>query len=206
MNNTLPIVVLPSRWVWGFWALIWAVFFTPFAYLALTVAPGVEYKLLMCAIAAPLGFELLQAARNCLFAPPRMIIDESGVGGRFVSGGFGGAKRVAWEDIIMAHYVEEHSFLTKQIYFFIILKVDNTGGKYPVGKFARWWSLIAWWEKFLLWGDDSAFAFNITDSKLSEWRAKEIVEIINRRAKAKPHKLQESGKPEESDKSPFAAD
>lgn len=203
MNTELPIIVKPSRWAWGFWFVLWGIFFVVAYFLAAEASESARFewwgRAIIYAIAALVGFTSLHAGWNFLVAPVRMIIDESGIGGRFARGLIG-AKRIAWEDINMAFYVDEYNFFTRMTYSFIIVYVDNTGGKYPVRKFAHWWSLIALWEKLILWDENNNFVFNITNSKLDSEQAKAIVAIINNRAKGKPPDNQKPAK------SPFAAE
>ncbi|MGI9338539.1 MAG: hypothetical protein ACR2P4_08535, partial [Gammaproteobacteria bacterium] len=182
-DDTLPIVVSPSRWIWGVWVVSWTSVFAVPVY-GLVAWDGAGWG--TYAAVAVFGFALLRAMWNCFFIPPRMIIDESGVGGRFVGGGFVGTARVAWGDITGARYMNKYSHLARETLFFVILDVDNFDGKYLVRKFARWWSPIAWWEKSFLRKEDSAFAFNVTNAKLNNEQARKVVAVINNRANNKP--------------------
>lgn len=208
MNNELPIIVKPSRLIWGLIFLATALLFALDVYIvAFTEAVDEEWlKWLLYAAAVFFIYEMLIVAWNGLVAPPRMVIDEGGVGGRFAAGASAGAARIAWDDITGARYVSEYSVLSQVRYFFVVLDVNNTGGKYPVGKVAHWWSPFAWWEKFILSHVQHTFAFEVSSAKLSEERAKEVVAIINKHAKGKPPDKQDSAKPQDSAKSSFAAD
>jgi len=133
------------------------------------------------------GVTALFSWRNCIVAPLRMIIDEDGVGGRFYGGGFVGKKRIAWSDITGARFVKR--YVNRQTRKYVVLDVNNTGNKYRPAR-----KLLSAITK-----RDYAFAFDITNSKLSEWQADEIVAVIKNHAKAKPPDNQDSAK------SPFAA-
>ncbi len=212
MNNTLPIVVLPSRGRWALLAVMLSVgVVAGVCLLALGWIPG-ETKwenfgfyaaIAIAAFAAPFAW------RNCIAAPPRMIIDEDGVGGRFIGGGFVGTTRIAWDDITGARFWQMHhytmGFQGAVVRRVLCLDVNNDNRKYiPVRRFLhKLRSFEAKVEKYIPIVKGSAFSFNITHSELNEKQAEEIVAVINKLAKGKPP---ESGKAEESGKSPFVAD
>ncbi len=232
MNNALPIIVKTPRWFRGLQHLL----------LTGALAAHVHYYYLV--VSAP---ELYDAHRSYVFesfmavilgilvllpvwesfAPRIVIIDEDGIGGRFVGGGFVGAKKIAWEDITGARLVKM-TFM----FSYMVLDVNNTGGKYrPKHKrqsafanaffnysinyqFSFWHVPIpflflhAFWRLFRDgWRKkEPVFAFNIITPKWSREQAEEAVAVILDRAKGKPPAPPESGKAEESGKSPFAAD
>ncbi len=174
-----------------------------FFYMLTISDSAAEEWLVYVAVTAFFGLVVLLTGWECFFAPPRVIIDEVGVGGRFTFGGFVGTTRIAWDDIIGARFSIDIPSLTRNSSErwdrTLALDVDNDGGKYYRAR--KKTSPEAGRDN-----DDSFFAFDITYSNISDARAKEIAVIINSRAKAAPREPQESSKPEESGKSPFAAD
>ncbi len=227
MNNELPIVVKPARWLWGarcfFAAMLFAVcvyylfFATPEGY----DSPG--GKVFITIMTVLLGFAALKTGWECI-APPVAIIDEDGIGGRFIGGGFVGTTRIAWDDITGARIVKGA---------YLVLDVNNSGDKYRPENKRRSAFANAFFNLFInyeyefkishwlmpvlamspLWRlmkdgkNKSVFAFGSALAvALGKEGLEEVVVVILDRAKGKPPAPPESGKAEESGKPPFAAD
>ena len=125
------------------------------------------------------GWAMLYGGWEAIFALPRIIVDDEGVGGRFVGGGFVGVKRIAWDDIVRArlYQIESSSQYATHVRKYLVLDVNNADGKYRPAR--KYWSAMARRDANL------KYAFYISKAKLSDKQAREIAEVIIRNARGK---------------------
>lgn len=197
MDSTLPIVVKPSRILWGVFALLMGGFCFLIVEEAIT-SPLEGWQWLWLIFPAGMGVMALGAVWTFIFAPPKMIIDENGVSGRpFMRL----AIRIPWDDIVWAKFeqarierfgykgIVESMFNDVTQMQFLSLHVDNTSGKYNRAEKVQ--------------SEEGRnirkIRFQITLAAVRKKRAKEIAEIINNLTKTTLAERQQMTK------SPFAS-
>ena len=181
MNKMEPIIVKPSRWKWGFPVLlaIPMIGLPIYILVHLREAHEIAFGIFALFFFGSIG---VMAAWETIRALPRIVIDDDGVGGRFIGGGFIGVNRISWDDIIAARVIEEHFVLIPVILEntakYLALDVKNSAdGKYRPAR--KYWSAMARRDKRY------KYAFVVTYTKLNDEQMQEVVDTINRHARGK---------------------